>query len=191
MKNKISGREKLNRWNWLINILSSIVAVFPHGLCNIMFNLISGMPTILGTLFRYVLIRRLAAKSGKNIYIGRWCTFKNIGKLDLGNNISFHEYCYIDAIGGIKIGDNVSIAHSVSILSFDHSFVKSDIPFKYQALSTEKITVGDNVWVGCGVRILSGTTTDNNVVIAANAVIKGMVSSGLYAGVPATKKRDL
>lgn len=191
MKNKKTGREKLKRWSWLVKSLSGLLSLIPKSACEILFNIISGMPTALGTLLRYVLIKRIALSCGENIYIARWCTFKNINNLVLGSNVSFHEYCFLDAVGGIEIGSDVSIAHSSSLISFEHTFNKNDTPFKYQDLSLKEIKMGSNIWIACGVRVLSGTYIENNVVVAANAVIKGVIQSGLYAGVPAMKKRDI
>ena len=46
--------------------------------------------------------------------------------------------------------------------------------------------IGSDVWVGCGCRILAGCSIENRTVIAANAVVKGVLpSGGIWAGAPA------
>lgn len=128
----------------------------------------------------------MAKKCGDNVYVGRWCTLKNIDKLEIGNNVSLHEYCYLDALGTISIGSDVSIAHNCSLISFEHSYSDTDIPFKYQPIVKKQIKLGNNIWLGCGVRILGGSSIENNCIVAASSVTKGNLSSNtIYAGAPA------
>ena len=55
-----------------------------------------------------------------------------------------------------------------------------------------KIKIGNDVWLGCGVRILSGTVIEDRVIIAAGAVVKGHLESGyIYGGVPAKRLKKL
>ena len=101
--------------------------------------------------------------------------------------------CYIDGCGGIEIGDNVSIAHSTSIVSFNHTYEKVDIPIKYNPISCGYIyiyndfcSVYNDVWIGCGVRILSGVTIGNRSIVAAGSVVTANVTPyTLVGGIPA------
>ena len=53
-------------------------------------------------------------------------------------------------------------------------------------MTPAKVKIGNNVWIGGGVNILSGITVGNNVVIAAGAVItKDVPNNVVVAGVPA------
>ncbi|HHZ8891379.1 TPA: acyltransferase [Klebsiella michiganensis] len=55
-----------------------------------------------------------------------------------------------------------------------------------------KITIGDNVYLGFGCLILPGVVIENNVVVGANSVItKNLEANAVYAGVPARKIKDL
>lgn len=52
----------------------------------------------------------------------------------------------------------------------------------------DKITIGNNVYIGYGCLILPGTTIKNNVVIGAGSIVKGTYEEGyVYAGTPARK----
>lgn len=50
------------------------------------------------------------------------------------------------------------------------------------------IKVGDNVFIGNEVMILSGVTVGNNVIIGAKSLVtKDCDSNSVYAGIPAKK----
>ncbi|EGQ9994354.1 acyltransferase, partial [Vibrio vulnificus] len=150
-----------------------------------LFELLSVVPTKFGVLFRYVIFYNLCAEVGKNVYIARFVVIKNFEKVKVGDNVSIHEYTYIDGLGGIEIGSNVSIAHSSSIISFEHVANDNSLPIKYNELKECKIVIEDDVWVGCGSRILSGSRIGERVILAAGSISKGELESGaLYAGVP-------
>ena len=57
---------------------------------------------------------------------------------------------------------------------------------KRQVGSAEGITIGDDVWIGVGVRIVDGVHVGNGCVIGAGAVvIKDVPDRAIAAGVPA------
>lgn len=143
-------------------------------------------------LLRYFDLKNGAEKIGKNIFIGDYVRLKNIQYLSIGDNFSVHEFSYLDCIGGVKIGNNVSIAHNCSLVSFDHTWNEQDLPIKYNSTICQEIIIGDDVWIGCGVRILSGSVIEDRVIVAAGAVVKGNLETGyLYGGIPARKLKKL
>ncbi|AZB23010.1 acyltransferase [Kaistella haifensis] len=106
--------------------------------------------------------------------------------MELGNNVSIHPMCYIDAAGGIKIGSNVSIAHSTTLISTNHTWDNVDLPIKYNPETFAEIIIEDDVWIGCGVRILAGVKIRRRSVVAAGAVVnKSFDNNALIGGVPA------
>lgn len=143
-------------------------------------------------LFNYFDLKLRSKSIGDNIYVPQNVIIKNQSKLSIGSNFSIHEFSYIDAAGGIEIGDNVSIAHNCSLISFEHGWDDINIPIKYNPTKLNKITIGNDVWLGCGVRILSGTVIEDRVIVAAGAVVKGYLQSGyIYGGVPAKRLKKL
>ncbi|MBG3081391.1 acyltransferase [Proteus mirabilis] len=187
----MNGRKLFNYFKKFILLFSFLLSFFPRQFKIFLFNLFSSFPTILGVLLRYIILKSIIRNLGENVYIGRWCILKNIDNLSIGNNVSIHDMCYIDALGGIVIGDNVSIAHQSSLISFEHSYNEENIPIKYQKIIKKKIIIQDNIWVGCGCRILGGTNIPPKTIIAANAVTKGNIQQGLNAGSPAKKIKDI
>jgi acetyltransferase-like isoleucine patch superfamily enzyme len=129
---------------------------------------------------------------GVNVYISRFVILKNIEKISFGDNVSIHEFSYLDGLGGIFIGDNVSIAHNASIISFEHTYDLLEFPIKYNPLITKSIEIADDVWIGCGVRILGGTLIGSRTIVAAGSVVKGqLTNNSIYAGVPAKLKKSI
>ena len=106
--------------------------------------------------------------------------------LRLGKNVSIHPLCYIDAQGGISIGNNVSIAHNVSILSFDHDYSDTSKPIKDAPLTLKEIVIENDVWIGAAARILGGVRIGTGSVIGAGAVVtKDIPPMSIAVGVPA------
>lgn len=135
---------------------------------------------------RFVCVKRLAAECGNNVAIFNNVTLKHVEKMHIGNNVSIHTQCYLDALGEIFIGDNVSIAHSTSLVSFDHTYSDDNVPIKYNKVKKGKIIIEDDVWVGCGCRILQGVNIGKRCIIAAGAVVTNSFKPhSLCGGVPA------
>lgn len=90
----------------------------------------------------------------------------------------------------VRIGDNCFIGPNVSIYTACH-------PLDAAARNTcvewaEKVTIGDNVWIGGSVTILPGVTIGNNVVIGAGSVVtKSFPDNVLVAGNPARVIRGI
>lgn len=144
------------------------------------------LPGGAGVLIRFGLLKNLAAQCGENVYIARFVVIKNWEALSIGDNVSIHEGCYIDAYGGVTIGSNVSIAHQVSIVSFDHGWSDLSCPIKYNPSTRGAILIADDVWIGCGSRLLASSCISQRSVVAAGAVVRGVFSCNVVlAGVPA------
>lgn len=109
---------------------------------------------------------------------------------DYGYNIEIGEKFYsnhnltILDCAKVVFGDNVLIGPNCSFYTAEHPL---DAETRNKGLeSAHQIIIGNNVWIGGGVNILSGITVGNNVVIAAGAVItKDVPNNVVVAGVPA------
>jgi acetyltransferase-like isoleucine patch superfamily enzyme len=136
---------------------------------------------------KYSLLKSRGAQLGSNVYIGAYVTIKCPSEIMLGNNVSIHSYCYIDATGGLSIGNDVSIAHNVSILTTSHTWTDMAKPIKYNELEEKPVNIQDDVWIGAGVRILSGADIAPKSIIASGAVLTSKIYSGrtIWGGVPA------
>lgn len=186
----MNGRIFFKKYSRQINVIYKIYANIPYFLRIIIYKLL-GVGK-LGFILRYFNLKLNSISIGENIYFAKQCVFKNSKYFSCGVNLSIHEFCYIDAAGGIEIGDNVSIAHNCSLVSFEHTWADLETPIKYNPTKLNSIKIGNDVWLGCGVRVLAGTVIEDRVIVAAGAVVKGTLESGyLYGGIPAKKLKKL
>jgi len=160
--------------------------LLPRGVCQLFLLLCKYCPTRIGIAIRYVLICRLARSCGDNVAIFEGVHLFGIKNIDFGNNISIHEMCYVDGAGGLRIGSDVSIAHGSTIMTTDHDYSDPRVKIREAKALSGAVTIGCDVWIGAGVRILAGQTIGSRVVIGAGAVVTRDVPSGsLAVGVPA------
>jgi acetyltransferase-like isoleucine patch superfamily enzyme len=149
------------------------------------FNRLACLRGSIGIALRYIFLKNLLKSCGENVAVYHNVTLINIDKIKVGDNVSIHTNCYLDGYGEISIGSNVSVAHNSTILSTNHNWSDLEIPIKYNAITASNTAIEDDVWVGCGVRILAGVVIKSRVVIAAGAVVnKNVGSAGLYGGIP-------
>ncbi|MGS2720588.1 sugar O-acetyltransferase [Paraglaciecola aestuariivivens] len=104
--------------------------------------------------------------------------------IQVGKNFyANHGVVILDA-APVIFGQNVMLAPGVLISTSSHPL---DSLLRQKGLETAKpITVGDNVWIGMGAKVLDGVVIGNNAVIAAGAVVnKDVPANTVVAGVPA------
>ncbi len=126
---------------------------------------------------------------GDNTDISAYVVIKANKKsaVTIGNNCLIREFSYLDSIGGIKIGNNVRLSHHVSLIASTHHFERTDIPFSEQGMYTKGgITIGDDVLIGAGAKVLDGVTIDNGAIIGTSAVVTHNVKThSIVGGIPA------
>lgn len=178
--------ENRGHFRGLTQLTAKVIGLLPKPFLRVIYSLCRNTPGYIGLGLRYVCLKHLAKTCGDNVAIFPNVLIKHPENLILGNNVSVHPYCYIDAIGKIEIGDNVSIANHSSLISFGHTWEQSDVAIKYNPLIMTPIHISDDVWIGCGVRIIGPCKIGSRVIIAAGAVARGTMDGGyIYGGVPA------
>lgn len=91
----------------------------------------------------------------------------------------------------ISLGEHVTITSGVKFVNHDGGvWVLRD---KYPKIDyLDKITIGNNVFIGLNSIIMPGAVVGDNTVIGAGSIVTGVVeSNSVYAGVPARKLRTL
>jgi acetyltransferase-like isoleucine patch superfamily enzyme len=104
--------------------------------------------------------------------------------IEIGENFySNHNLTILDC-AKVIFGDNVFIGPNCSFYTAEHPL---DAKKRNNGLEYAKpIKIGNNVWMGGGVSILSGITVGNNVVIGAGTVVtKDVPENVVLAGNPA------
>ena len=63
---------------------------------------------------------------------------------------------------------------------------RTDIPISLQGAECKGIEIGDNVWLGSGVRVLDGCTIGKDSVIGTNSFVNTDIPEfAIAAGIPA------
>lgn len=188
----MNGRNKFRKIKPVINLLVLFFSFFGSYINNFLFILFRNFPTKLGILIRYILLKNIAKNVGDNVAILQNVYLFNLQNIEFGNNVSIHPMCYIEGAGNIKIGNNVSIAHSTTLITTNHTWDNLDIAIKYNKETFDEIILEDDIWIGCGVRLLSGVHLKSRSVVAAGAVVnKSFNSNSLIGGVPAKLIKNL
>ena len=61
--------------------------------------------------------------------------------------------------------------HISTLITTNHTWNDTTIPIKYNEVSKGKIVIKDDVWIGCGVRVLSNVTIKQRSVVAAGSIV--------------------
>lgn len=89
-------------------------------------------------------------------------------------------------IGPVTIGNHVNLAQGVTITALNHNFEDITLRIDQQGVSTNTVTISDDVWIGTNSVVLPGVTIGTHSVVAAGAVVtKDVPPYTIVAGVPA------
>ena len=112
------------------------------------------------------------------------CINNAVGDVQIGDytRIGLHN----TIIGPVKIGNHVNLAQGITVTALNHNFDDTNKRIDEQGVSTNAVTIEDDVWIGANAVILPGVTIGNHCVVAAGAVVtKDVPPHSLVAGVPA------
>lgn len=187
-----TGRERFQKSKRFINISVTLFKFLPKTVLLFIWNCIANHSQIVFVGIRYVILKTLVKSCGDNVKIGTNVQILGWQQLVIGSNVSIHANCYIDANGEIEIGSNVSIAHNSTILSTNHDWTDDSLPIKYVPVTFGKVVVSDDVWIGCGSRILANVIISSRSIVAAGAVVnKNVKSRTIVGGVPAKMIKEI
>jgi maltose O-acetyltransferase len=106
----------------------------------------------------------------------------------IGNRVFCNDGVYINH--HVTIEDEVSIGQFTRLITGGHQLGPGN--HRAGTTTTEPIVIGRGSWLGASVTVLPGVTVGAGCVIASGAVVtRDCAPNGLYAGVPAVRKRDL
>ena len=144
-----------------------------------------------GRWLRMICGKLIIEKHSKKFNIEKGAVFSS--QIQIGNNSMIGYKC--DVAHDVCIGDNVLMGPEVKIFSQNHIFARTDIPIRDQGVTTKKVIIGNDVWIGARVIILPGVTIGDGCVIGAGSIVtKNIPPYSVAAGNPAivkkTRKKD-
>jgi acetyltransferase-like isoleucine patch superfamily enzyme len=128
----------------------------------------------IGIYLRRICYRPFFKKFGKHIQIKDGVTFKFPSEIEIGDSAIIGEFSYFVGKGGLRIGANLLLAAGTKIITSSHIFDRVDLPIAKQGLLFEKITIGDDVWLGFDVKVFGNTNIGTGCVIGAGTIVKNI-----------------
>jgi len=113
------------------------------------------------------------------------------GSIEIEPNTYIGPYCVLYGHGGLTIGRNTMIGAHTVIVPANHGFGAVDVPMNRQPLTQKGISIGEDVWIGSGCRVLDGVRIGNGAVIGAGSVVSRDIDAYAIAyGAPAVVARS-
>ena len=110
---------------------------------------------------------------------------QSIRKISIGESTYINRQTFFDASVRISVGKNVLIGPFCYITDHDHG-TSPGRPYSEQPLDEAPVAIGDNVWIGAGVKVLKGVKVGDGAILAAGSVVTRDVPPGaVVGGVPA------
>jgi len=111
------------------------------------------------------------------------CTGEGRFRIGTDSHVAPHGYLLIGQ-SQLEVGDQVAMGPFCGVFC-ESNGAKAGVPFLAQHVRAP-VHIGSNVFIGTKVTVLPGSHIEDNVVVAAHAVVRGRLASGwVYAGSPA------
>lgn len=109
--------------------------------------------------------------------------YTDFGKnITIGRDVFINSGCHFQDQGGIVIGDGSLIGHNVVLATINHDLDPKNNRKNHYA----PITIGNHVWIGANVTVVSGVTIGDWAVVGAGAVVtRDVPPRSVVGGVPA------
>lgn len=144
---------------------------------------------------RALIYKLFFKKVGWLSYLGCPIFLKGVRNISIGNKVRIFPHFRMEAYGTgiIKIEDNCSIGQGLHVIasesvvisksttiSFgvmvtdsDHCYENIGVPIFDQPLKVRSTHIGENCFIGAGVKIQAGTRLGKHCIVGANSVVRG------------------
>jgi acetyltransferase-like isoleucine patch superfamily enzyme len=113
-------------------------------------------------------------------------THTDVGYIRIGEGSYIGAYSQVWGHAGVEIGSHVLAAPGLLIVPYQHTFTDVNTPIYLQGGSQQRVVIEDDVYLGMGMRVLSGVTIGRGSVVGAGAVVtRDVPPLSIAVGVPA------
>lgn len=131
------------------------------------------------------LLRLFGAKIGKGLCLKNDVIIKSPWFLTIGDDCWIGENVWIDNLDKVFIGNNVCISQGALLLTGNHDYKKSSMPYR-----NAPIIIEDGAWIGANTTVCAGVRVRENAILTVGSMTsKDLDANGIYQGVPAVKIR--
>ncbi len=111
--------------------------------------------------------KRQMKKYGSRLIVNFPCKFNK--NTEVGDNCNFNG---IKVFGGgsLKIGDNFHSGKNIEIYTDSHNYEGDSLPYDSTNIYYS-CEIGNNVWIGSGVKILGNVRIEEGAIIQAGSVV--------------------
>lgn len=108
------------------------------------------------------------------------------GTIAIGDHVYVGPYTVIYGHGGVVIGSDTLIAMGCSIVSSNHAIPCQRTRIRSLPDVKSQTTIGQDCWLGAGVKVMSGVTIEDGCIIGAGTVVtRDIPSYSIAVGTPA------
>ena len=132
--------------------------------------------------------RNFECGEGCALYHGTY-VLNGRGKLRLGRESHLGAFCFVNVQEGlVRIGDHVAIGPGTKLIAYSNHFRAGCLVTEERNVAD--ITIGNNVFIGANCTLLPGATIEDNVVVGAGSLVRGLLTcNAVYAGLPCRELR--
>lgn len=140
----------------------------------------------------HLMLLKMYSKSvGKNLNFHYGVIFHGTNKTIFGNDIDIGNGSIL-SMGGVEcmIGNNVMMGADVKLITIEHGYKDKAIPMQLQKSTYAPIVIENDVWLGDGVKVISGSKPlkiSKGIIVSAGSIVtKNLdIENGIYVGSPA------
>jgi acetyltransferase-like isoleucine patch superfamily enzyme len=131
---------------------------------------------------------------GNGVFLGRGTILScKDGDIELGDHVNIGFNSEIFSGSAVTVGRYGLFAAYTYLVGGGHAFDDAGVPVLEQDRTSRGITLGENVWLGAGAKVMDGVSIGRDVVVGAGAVVTASLPDRVVAaGVPAriVRQRD-
>ncbi|QYX47691.1 acyltransferase [Pseudomonas tussilaginis] len=131
------------------------------------------IPSYIGPPVFLMNTRRMYIGKRVRIFPGLRAECHGEGQLFVHDNVSIGQGFHVIASGDLHIETGCLISANVFVTDTDHTFDRVDKPVFDQPDRIRPTRIGENCFLGIGVRIQAGTILGKGCVVGANSVVRG------------------